>query len=51
MIECPSNEDPLDEETCEKYATWYADGNAGDGNAILAADWAAGNLTHYNPIR
>lgn len=51
LVECPSNEDPLDEETCEKYDAWYTSGNAGTGNAILIGDWAASDKTHYNPIR
>ena len=51
LLECPSNEDPLDEETCEKYDTWYAQGNSEEGNAVRVVDWAATNHTHYNPIR
>jgi hypothetical protein len=50
-VECPSNEDPLDEETCEKYDGWYTAGNAGTGNAILVEEWAASAKTNYNPIR
>jgi hypothetical protein len=50
LMECPSNEDPLDVETCEKYDTWYSEGNSESGNVIRTSDWFAADLTYYNPI-
>lgn len=50
LMECPTNEDPLDEETCTKYDTWYTEGNLETGNAIRLSDWVNADLTYYNPI-
>jgi len=50
-MECPSNEDPLDVETCEKFDAWYDAGNTAEGNAVRVGDWSTSNHTYYNPIR
>jgi len=57
LIECPTAEDPLDEETCLKYHVWTQGGTSGGktGNTLLASEWHASDAASpgrnsYNPI-
>jgi len=54
LMECPSAEDPMDEETCTKYYAWEKTGTTPTtGNTLLASEWnkaATTFLGSYNPI-
>lgn len=51
LAECPTSEDPMDEETCQKYAAWYNNEAPSDGNTFHLNDWeGTAALTWYNPI-
>jgi len=54
LMECPSAEDPMDEETCTKYYAWEKTGTTPTtGNTLLASEWNKADTTFkgsYNPI-
>ena len=54
LMECPSAEDPMDEETCTKYYAWEKTGTTPKtGNTLLASEWNKADTTFkgsYNPI-
>jgi len=51
-IECPTSYDPMDQDTCDKYADWETQGTSGVGNTILIIEWdqSANSEAYYNPI-
>ena len=54
LVECPTDQDPMDSELCTKYAAWEgtssADGSTG-GNTIMASQWdAETGFNYYSPI-
>jgi hypothetical protein len=50
LIECPTSEDPMDAETCTKYANWYDNASPDGGNTIHLDQFHASNNAYYNPI-
>jgi len=51
LIECPTSEDPMDQETCLKYANWFSNNNPSGGNTIHLDQWEADtDRNYYNPI-
>lgn len=50
LAECPTSEDPMDEETCAKYAAWYDDEDPSEGNTVHLDSWDGIGWAYYNPI-
>jgi len=57
LMECPTAEDPLDEETCVKYHKWTLDGTSAGktGNTLLGSEWDNSDAktpgrNSYNPL-
>merc|ERR1712146_99272 len=38
-VECPTSYDPMDQETCDKYADWEDLGTTGVGNVVLIVEF------------
>jgi len=53
-VECPTSYDPMDQETCDKYADWEDLGTSGVGNVVLIVEFDQGasgdKRAYYNPI-
>lgn len=51
LMECPTAEDPMDEETHNKYEEWIEAGTTDAGNTKLVSEWdGSTKYNHYNPI-
>jgi len=52
LVECPTSEDPMDQETCTKYTNWYNTETPSGGNTVRLDQWDAEvpARNYYNPI-
>jgi hypothetical protein len=52
LVECPTSEDPMDQETCSKYSNWFKYETPSGGNTVRLDQWDAEvpARTYYSPI-